>query len=549
MFSLKLAPQKIGITPQLPRRWQPPARPRAPLGGYVSKLNTALFHWSPKDPMTLRDLCEGVMVFGGIGSGKTSGSGARIAEAMMRAGFGGLVLCAKRDECDRWRDYAAKHGRSDHLIVVDGEAPWRFNFLEYEMARDDAGGGSTMNVVQFLMYLSDMATGESGIRGSGGDNKFWEQSGRQLISNAIDLLRAAGEPLSFAAIMELAETAPFGDAQAEDPAWQASSYFYRVAYSARNQPPEALATVRLESEDLRAILGYWYRRFARYEQKLRTNIIATVSAIIDPFLKGTFRRLFCTETNFVPEMTEQGAIIVIDLPVAQHGHEGALVQNAMKYFWQKAIVRRNPNSHRPVFLFADEAQYFINEEDQSFQDIARSHRACTVYLTQHLPRLYAQMGGPAAHDRVDSILGYFQCKVFHQNPDHRTNAWAAEMIGKSLQWRQSEQDGGSTGTTSGGSETDGTNYGHSNSTGANGHNTYGASGGSSFSSSVNWGINQAVNWGVGRQEQMDYTVQPAEFTGLLKGGGGETEAIIFQGGRRFRANRGATWLKTRIPQL
>lgn len=33
--------------------------------------------------------------FGSIGSGKTSGSGQALALAYLRAGFGGLVLCAK----------------------------------------------------------------------------------------------------------------------------------------------------------------------------------------------------------------------------------------------------------------------------------------------------------------------------------------------------------------------------------------------------------------------------------------------------------------------
>ena len=74
-------------------------------------LDTPLYHFNGNESFTIRQACEGVQIFGGIGSGKTSGSGAALARAYMRAGFGGLVLCAKKDEVDTWREYAAQTGR------------------------------------------------------------------------------------------------------------------------------------------------------------------------------------------------------------------------------------------------------------------------------------------------------------------------------------------------------------------------------------------------------------------------------------------------------
>jgi hypothetical protein len=50
---------------------------------------------------TVGDACEGVLIMGATGSGKTSGSGAHLAHAYLRAGFGGMVLCAKPDERQR----------------------------------------------------------------------------------------------------------------------------------------------------------------------------------------------------------------------------------------------------------------------------------------------------------------------------------------------------------------------------------------------------------------------------------------------------------------
>ena len=46
------------------------------------------------DLWRVKDACEGTVIFGGTGSGKTSGSGRALATAFLAAGFGGLVLCA-----------------------------------------------------------------------------------------------------------------------------------------------------------------------------------------------------------------------------------------------------------------------------------------------------------------------------------------------------------------------------------------------------------------------------------------------------------------------
>jgi hypothetical protein len=88
--------------------------------GRAINLDTPLLRLSGSDYFTLRDACQGVCVMGGIGSGKTSGSGAALAGAYLRAGMGGLVLCAKPEESILWQRYCYKYGRSASLIRFDG---------------------------------------------------------------------------------------------------------------------------------------------------------------------------------------------------------------------------------------------------------------------------------------------------------------------------------------------------------------------------------------------------------------------------------------------
>src|SRR6516162_5396584 len=64
-----------------------------------------------EDVWTLRDACQGVLIMGENGSGKTSGSGGLLARRHLQAGFGGLVLCFKTDEADLWRSYLKRTGR------------------------------------------------------------------------------------------------------------------------------------------------------------------------------------------------------------------------------------------------------------------------------------------------------------------------------------------------------------------------------------------------------------------------------------------------------
>src|SRR5687767_13142327 len=90
------------------------AKPESPT---PFSLDTPLLYLSSSDAWTIRDACEGVQVFGAIGSGKTTGSGAALARAYLRAGFGGLVMCAKPEERQLWQQYAEETGRSEHLVI------------------------------------------------------------------------------------------------------------------------------------------------------------------------------------------------------------------------------------------------------------------------------------------------------------------------------------------------------------------------------------------------------------------------------------------------
>src|SRR3954469_16477825 len=135
-------------------------------------LDSPLLRISPQDQFTLRDAMQGVLITGGIGSGKTSGSGQALAGAFLRAGMGGLIMCAKPEEADLWRNYCASNGRLSSLIELDGRVPI-LNFLAYELARQGVHGLNS--VVECLMRVLEATRNASPSPGRAGD-RFWEDS-------------------------------------------------------------------------------------------------------------------------------------------------------------------------------------------------------------------------------------------------------------------------------------------------------------------------------------------------------------------------------------
>lgn len=464
-------------------------------------LDTPLLMLSSADPWTIRDACEGVQVFGAIGSGKTSGSGAAIAKAFLRQGFGGLVLCAKPEERRLWEHYAAETGRTQSLVIFAPNQPWRFNFLDYELRRQGAGGGQTENLVRLFSTVTEIVEGKQSV-GSGGD-PFWERAGQELIRNSIDLISLAGESLTLTHVVEFITSAPQSGEQVGDPQWQQASYCARCIHLA-----ERKTKTPREQHDFEMAVRYWLQSYATLADRTRSGIVAHVTSVADMLLHGICWELLATETTIVPEVTyKNAAVIVVDLSIQEYDRLGRIIQGIWKHMFQRAILRRDVNADpRPVFLWADEAQNFVSSFDYQFQSVARSARACTVYLTQNISNYYSVLGSQG-RDEANALLGNFQTKIFHANGDTPTNQYAADVIAQDWQFSVNF------------------NTNHQNNQNA---------GGSS----------------AGGSESIQYKVQPGEFTTLRKGGpsnGLQVDAILFQGGRVWNAS-GDTYLRTTFMQ-
>jgi hypothetical protein len=520
---------------------------------FASDLDTPLLRLSAQDHFTLRDACQGVHVFGGIGSGKTSGSGKAIAAAYLRAGFGGLVLAAKPEEVELWVRYARENGRANSLILF-GERGG-FNFITYELARQGTDG--TGSVVECLMRILEAARLSNPNAGRGGE-PFWEDATRQVLRNTIPILYAALGAVRIPDIIRFVASAPTSLAQLREAEWQEHSFMFQTLAGAKRN-----AVRPLGEDDFDKTASYWRDEFAQLDPKTRSNIAISLSTALDRFNRGRLHRAFCTETTLVPELTFHGAIIVMDMSALTWNEDGVIAQQLFKYMWQRAVLSRNAlepqHRARPVFLWADEAQYFVNSYDTDFQSTCRSSRACTVYLSQSLPTYYAKMGGEHAKHKADMLLANFVTKIFHNNADPETNRWAADTIGRIIQRRGTYNEGGSTSRSSGMNEGESNNSGFSSSAGSSRdargnystNSSVGSTSGTGKSTGRNRGFSRGSSFSGGYSEQMDYEIEPSDFGRALKTGGpangGNVTAVWFQAGKKFNDSR-RNYLLTRFEQ-
>ena len=523
-----------------------------------------------RDALRVRDFYEGIQVLGATGSGKSSGSGMAAASAMLLGGWGGIVMCAKPDEAERWIGYAQQCGRLNDVILMRPGSGWNLNFLDYEFHRPDGLGADVLNLVTLIMVIVERMRVALGQPAQDADGAFWVAAVRELLTNVIEPLVAATGRLRLDELMRFITSAPTTREQAFSDEWKAHSYCYSVLQQSYLNPQG----VPLPEHSLRAAADYWFSTYAGMDNKTRSNIIATLTAAISPFLRGVLHDTFCTNTTLIPEMTHEGAIIIVDYPIKTMGPVGVVAAGIVKYLWQRATERRavGPDT-RPTFLFADECQFFMSTYDGEFQSTARSSRAATVYLTQNLPTYYALLPGRDPKSSADSLLGNFQTKIFHANTDPTTNRYASDLIGKSLQRRASGSWSTNEGWSHGTNEGQGTSYqtgqnrGTSWGSSSNGTASYSDEGKASYSfgggsnrggqkgtsksstRSRNSGSSESVSGGVttggGWSEQMDDSVQPAAFASKLRKGGQSdgfmVDAVVVQGGRRFGWSN-AHWL-------
>lgn len=410
------------VVPALPPLYERPTRwpltmPIATFGG---------------DIFTLRDACDSVMVFGGMGSGKTSTTGKLFAEELLRIGAGVLVLCFKSEEQRAWLKYATASGRSEDVVLFGPESSHQFNFLDWTAYKCGDAAGLVENVVTLLNEITSLGAGEAA--GGREDQQFWSEAKLRLLRNTVLTILLSGESLTLDRMFDVMLSAPTDEGAVYQSTWQTKSPCAQILAKIRDRLPSLSPE---EAGDFPAVEQFWLVSWPREPMKTRESVAMMVKASADAFRVRPLRRLFTTDTTISPHDILRGKIVIVDLPVDRFQKVGRMAAIAWKYCMQRAIERRedlhpDPDAARPCVIFADEFQNFACATDRIYQAVAREKRGINIAITQNREGIKAAIGG-ANEAVVDAILNGFGTTIFHTNSSSDTNKWASDKISVSLQ--------------------------------------------------------------------------------------------------------------------
>ena len=397
--------------------------------------------------------------------------------------------------------------------------------MNYELERpQEAGGGQIENVVGIFLEVTKI--GKDKRNGSTND-EYWQNAIKQFLRNTISLLLMAGEAITLPNIKQTIDTTIKKSAVAEG----LKKYFkefrgycaqYRDMEFYRRQDSTGYEEIlnRFEEEykknngdvlnaellnaaheysstliskaiyygkcsgpDYELGFNYFLTEFPQLDERTRSNTISSFTVLADSMLRGEFLRCFgALESSFrLESLYREGKILIVDQDVKRYGLVGQITAAIIKLCFERMIERREDitrDEALPVFLWADEAQYFALDNDQVFQTTARSSRTLTVYATQNTSNFQEGYG----KEKSASLLGNLGTKIFCKNGDYETNKWAADSIGQEIIRRRSQ------------------NIGDSKSGGMKGD------------------YNKSDSYSEGWSEQKDYMVDIVSFTTLQAGG-------------------------------
>lgn len=394
-----------------------------------SDLDRNLVMFTEYDGMTLRQLFEGTLTLGTSGSAKTSTTAHMFAHAFMDAGFGGLVLTAKVEEKNQWRQWARECGRENDLVIFKPTNPYYFDIMEWEAKRQD--GSDTETVVGLFMVIIEIANGGA-IQSK---ESYWILSLRSMLRSTVDILKCSGQTVSIENMYHLIITAPTSISRLGSGDFQKDSFCFKCLNTATDNFERLEGSGNREDhfDDFDISFKYWTYEFPNLAEKTRSIIVSMFTTTADAFLRGNLKRLFNTDPRrqeALPELARQGKIIILDLPIKKYEQTGVIAQGVYKLCFQKAMERERVTSRTPnVFLFADECQFTLTSYEDSFQTTARSSRIATFYLTQSISNLHLNLGDKA-EQRTKSLLTNLGTKIFHAQVDDETNLFASKLIGE-----------------------------------------------------------------------------------------------------------------------
>ena len=348
--------------------------------------------------------CQNVFIMGGIGSGKTTSIINPILLQILKTDASAVIFDIKGDFV---REVGAITGYVKRKVQIVGLAE---NALTVNLFR----GCSPEQAAGYLRSCF-VAKGAAS-----GDSSFWVDSACSYCQNLLYLIKLAGGDYSIGGLASVA----FSERK-------------------RNELIEACVTsaergeMGLNENDEQIwdiVFDYLTETVEKWDDKLRSNILATLQTVLNPFIMPDFVQAFSSgterEVNF-DDLLNHPTVFLVQLPQSMgDGARWAYLLIKLRFFDLMRARRSRPdvNQDRYVSYFCDEYQRIVDSvSDVDFWDKSRSSRCFGVVSMQGYSSLIQAVGGKQA---ADAISQNWRQKIMLLGEDQQSIEAMQRLIGK-----------------------------------------------------------------------------------------------------------------------
>lgn len=361
--------------------------------------NNGLSHAHQPVVLSLNDACQNIIIFGGIGSGKTTRLISPLLLQVLNQDSGVLAFDIKSDFVKEMTYLCGQSGRNYEVIGAGG---LNFNLFE----------GLTPEVAASFLKSAFMKSGGKG-------EAIWIESAVELCRNALNLLQYNLDNYSLAGLYNYIFDSEFTTNINDE----------MLERLAAGDMPE------IEARTARTSFTYFEKVFATLDEKVQSGVRFTCAQVLSPFTTPALHDAFCSRGDSQARMESllDGKVYLVEIPVTQFGKEGsayAYLFLKLRFMMVMKARRMTPewNQDRPVVFMCDEYQAIVDSvSDTDFWDKSRSSKTIGIVSMQGVASMLDAVGNDKA---TNNILQNFRQTLVFGNEDKETIDRMNFLLGK-----------------------------------------------------------------------------------------------------------------------
>lgn len=346
------------------------------------------------------DCSKNIIIFGGIGSGKTTRAINPILKQLFEQKCGALVFDIKGD-FSREVDFIAREtGRTYEKVG--------FNGLTLNLIR-----GITPELAASYLKSCFIVTGSAG-----GNNAFFVDMAVELCRQCLTLIMLTGGDYSLAGLYDIVFSASKREAA------MASMIEELAAYDLR------------QSRLAESVIAYFENIHSKFDEKMTSSVNSTVAQVLSPFSHPDLIDAFSsgsTEGEADLKALLNGHIFFVNLPMTLFGKDGSrfaymLIKLRFMSLMRERRTRPELNQTTPVAFVCDEYQAIVDSiTDTDFWDKSRSSGCIGVVSMQGVSSLYHSVHNK---EGAEAILQNFRQRLIFRTEDEATMQMAQRLLGQ-----------------------------------------------------------------------------------------------------------------------